>query len=407
MWPRRSRRPGAQWLGVHDELVGTSGAPSPSMTSSGNTVVAVAVLRRRTRAPTVRRLGDVVNSGYFDQSLDLVAAERLVLQQASGDQVERLPVRGEELFAARFLGDEQSAGSRSRSCGRARRSTPATASCRRRGRPVHHRRRPSARSSSDMPHSLTIRRASWVAFCRSSPAPDETTPNTRSSALRPPSIITIMFSACFLRSECRSSSGSVIVTPSAMPGRNDRHLVERVVAGEQRCTQGVAGLVVRGHLPFLVGHDERIALDPHDHPVTSHVEVVGVDLGVAAPHGVEGSFVDEVGEVGTAHAGSTPGDDVDVDVVRHPLVLDVDGEDLLAILQLRKGHHDLPVETSGSQEGRVEDVGAGWWRPSSRCLRWPRSRPSRTASGSASAPARRAHRRARHPACGRSSRSRR
>ena len=75
-------------------------------------------------------------------------------------------------------------------------------------------------------------------------------------------------------------------------------------------------------------------------------------------HGVQGGLVHEVGQLGAAHAGRAPRDEVEVDVGRQPLVADVDVEDLAAVGQLRKGYDHLAVESARSQQCRVEDVGA-------------------------------------------------
>ena len=97
---------------------------------------------------------------------------------------------------------------------------------------------------------------------------------------------------------------------------------------------------------------------PIEHAVAGRVEVFAVYLVGAAADCEQRGFVHEVREVGTAHAGCAPGDDVDVDVGVHLLVAHVDLEDLDALVEGRQRHHDLAVEPAGPEQRGVEDVGA-------------------------------------------------
>ena len=82
-----------------------------------------------------------------------------------------------------------------------------------------------------------------------------------------------------------------------------------------------------------------------------------LDLLLASPHCVERGFVDEVGEVSTAHPRRAPGHHGEVDVVVEALVLAVHLEDRHPLLDLGQGDDDLAVEPTGTQKGGVEDVG--------------------------------------------------
>ena len=77
----------------------------------------------------------------------------------------------------------------------------------------------------------------------------------------------------------------------------------------------------------------------------------------APPHGVQRRLVDQVGQVGAAHAGRAPGHDAEVDVGRHALALAVDREDGQPLLEVGQRHHDLAVEAARPQQRRVQDVG--------------------------------------------------
>ena len=99
-------------------------------------------------------------------------------------------------------------------------------------------------------------------------------------------------------------------------GGEDGDLVHRVGVLEHVGRHRVPGLVVRGVLLLEVVHHDRRPAQAHEHAVAGVVEVVAVDLVVAAAHREQRRLVHEVGEVGAGHARRAARDDVDVDVGR-------------------------------------------------------------------------------------------
>ncbi len=91
--------------------------------------------------------------------------------------------------------------------------------------------------------------------------------------------------------------------------------------------------------------------------IACHVEVQAVDLARSGAHREERGLVDEVGEIGAAHAGRAPSHDIQIDVGRHPLVPYVDFQDAATVLELGEGHDHLTVEAARPEQGRIEDVG--------------------------------------------------
>ena len=84
--------------------------------------------------------------------------------------------------------------------------------------------------------------------------------------------------------------------------------------GSACCEDGgahrVAGLVVGGELLLLVGQHHRLAALAHEHPVAGVLEVVSrVIISAPSAHGEQRRLVDEVGQIGAAHAGRAAGDD--------------------------------------------------------------------------------------------------
>ena len=111
--------------------------------------------------------------------------------------------------------------------------------------------------------------------------------------------------------------------------------------------------------PLLLGAEHQaLAAGAHHDAVAGVLEVDPLDLLAAAAHGEQRGLVDEVGEVGAAHAGRGLGHDLEVDVGAHPLVAAVHLEDRQALLVLGQRHDDRAVEAAGAQQRRVEDVGA-------------------------------------------------
>ena len=86
-------------------------------------------------------------------------------------------------------------------------------------------------------------------------------------------------------------------------GREDRDLVDGVGVVEHVGEHRVAALVVRDDLLLLVAERHRLALEAHEHAVAGGVEVLGVHELRAAPDREQRGLVDEVREVGAAHAG--------------------------------------------------------------------------------------------------------
>src|SRR5215831_12422288 len=144
--------------------------------------------------------------------------------------------------------------------------------------------------------------------------------------------------------------------PERAAARQDRDLVHRVEVGHRPCGQRVARLVVGGDLLFLVAHRAGLALGAGDDPVDGLFQRLVVDQPAAGTRGQQRRLVDHVGQVGTGEAGRAAGDDRQVDVRGEGLPLGVYGKHGLASLDIRRRHRDLPVEPSGTQQRRVEDV---------------------------------------------------
>ena len=119
----------------------------------------------------------------------------------------------------------------------------------------------------------------------------------------------------------------------------------------------VAHLVVRRDLPLLLGEEARLLLGAGDHAHDPFLELLLADRLPAAARGQERGLVDEVREVGAGEAGRARGERVELDLGIDRLALRVHLEDPLAADAVGPVDDDLPVETAGAQQRRVEDVG--------------------------------------------------
>ena len=140
--------------------------------------------------------------------------------------------------------------------------------------------------------------------------------------------------------------------------RQDRDLLDGIVAGHRGRHEGVPALVVGGDEAFTVVHQAGAFLRSRDHPVDGLVELRLPDLVQVQARGQEGGLVQDVGQVGAGETGGAAGHGIEVDVLGQGFADGVHLEDVGAADQVGGLHGDLPVETARAQQRRVEHVGA-------------------------------------------------
>ena len=96
--------------------------------------------------------------------------------------------------------------------------------------------------------------------------------------------------------------------------RNDGDFVQRVGLVEDVGQEGVTTFVIRNSLALVVAKHSGLALLAHEHTVACILEVHHVNLEGPATNSVQGCLVNQIGKVGTAHAGRAACDDLEVDV---------------------------------------------------------------------------------------------
>ena len=87
------------------------------------------------------------------------------------------------------------------------------------------------------------------------------------------------------------------------PARQDRDLVDRVVARQGRGHDGVSAFVVGRDLALFLVHDTGALLGARDHAVDRLVEGCVGDEAVAVACGQQSGLVQDVGQVGTGEPG--------------------------------------------------------------------------------------------------------
>ncbi|SHT57119.1 Uncharacterised protein [Mycobacteroides abscessus subsp. abscessus] len=142
------------------------------------------------------------------------------------------------------------------------------------------------------------------------------------------------------------------------PTRQDGHLVHPLDIGHGPGSQRVAGLVIRGDLLFVLADDAPLATGTTNDPVDRLLQRGSRDHGAVLTGREQRGLVDHVGKVGTGHADGALGQAIEVDIGAEGLARRMDFEHGLAARQVGAGHRDLPVETTGTQQCRIQDVGA-------------------------------------------------
>ena len=120
---------------------------------------------------------------------------------------------------------------------------------------------------------------------------------------------------------------------------------------------GMARLVIGRRQLLFLRHGHGLALGAHHDLVFGILELGLRHETLVAPRREQSRFVDEVRQIGARKSGRTAGNDFRIDVRRQRHLLHMDAQDFLAAKHVRVRHHDLAVETAGTQQGGIEHVG--------------------------------------------------
>ena len=120
----------------------------------------------------------------------------------------------------------------------------------------------------------------------------------------------------------------------------------------------MTGLVIGGELLGVLGHHAALFLGACDDLQHGFVNGVHADEGDTLAGREESGFVQQVLQVCAGEACGGLGDGVELHILGQGFVPGVDPQDLFTALDVGQTHIDLSVETAGTQEGGVQDVGA-------------------------------------------------
>ena len=143
----------------------------------------------------------------------------------------------------------------------------------------------------------------------------------------------------------------------AAAGR-DGDLGNLVVVGDEGTNDGVASLVVGNELALLERRDGVLLLGAEHDAVEGVADLIVADGALVLAGGEDGSLVHQVGEGSAREAWGTAGDLLSVDVVAEGLAARVNAEDGNTAVEVGEVDDDAAIETAGTEEGGVEDVGA-------------------------------------------------
>src|SRR3990172_6325951 len=138
--------------------------------------------------------------------------------------------------------------------------------------------------------------------------------------------------------------------------RNDDHLLHRIGVPNGLRHHRVAGFVIRRVHAFLLWHDNRAALRAHHYFVLGLFEIFHVHEPLVGARAKHRRFIDEVREVRAGETGRATGNNVGVHIIRHRHLAHVHLENLLASANIGQRHIHLAIETTRTQQRRVEHV---------------------------------------------------
>ena len=126
-----------------------------------------------------------------------------------------------------------------------------------------------------------------------------------------------------------------------------------------KCTdQGVTDLVVGDDLALLRAHDAVLFLLADQHLLDRGEEILLADEFSAFLDGIDGRLIDHIGQIGAHGAAGGQSDGIEIHALVKLYILRVNLQDLHTPLEVRLVHNDPAVETAGTEQCLIEDLGA-------------------------------------------------
>ena len=138
--------------------------------------------------------------------------------------------------------------------------------------------------------------------------------------------------------------------------RNNRNFVNRISTRRHCRNQRVSRFVVRSIFLFLVGQDQGLALNAHQHFVLGHFKVGHQYEFAILACCPQSSFVGQAFEVRARESRCAARDDREIHVVGNRLFAGVHAKDFFAALHVRPRDNDSAVEAARPQQCWVQYV---------------------------------------------------
>ena len=151
--------------------------------------------------------------------------------------------------------------------------------------------------------------------------------------------------------------GHIPCGAQSLATRHYRDLYERVGIAQVPAHGGVSGLVHSYGAAFLVGHYLGAFFQSTHYAVNGVAEVLALHRLFVVARGNQGSLVAHIGYVGSREAWRLTRKQVNVNTAINLHLAQMHLKDFFTVAQFRQIHIDLTVETAGTQQSLVENVG--------------------------------------------------
>ena len=132
--------------------------------------------------------------------------------------------------------------------------------------------------------------------------------------------------------------------------------MHRIVLGQRPHYHGVTRLVIRSQLPLLLGDHAAVLLGTGDHLDDRLVDGRLVNSHLVLTACQQRRLIQQIFQIRAGKAGGTLGHLTEIHILRQRLIVGVNGQDLLAALDVGQAHVDLAVKPSGAQQRGVQDI---------------------------------------------------
>ena len=147
------------------------------------------------------------------------------------------------------------------------------------------------------------------------------------------------------------------IAQSTHPAGDYRNLMHRIASRRKGRNEGVARLVIGNDMALLFLDDPALFLQADKGLFDRFVKVSGRHDLAAVADGKQGSFVDDICQIRTAHAARCMGKRIKVNGLIHLDVLGMNAQDCLTPLHVGLVDDNLPVKAARPQQGCIKDIG--------------------------------------------------